>query len=144
MGLCCQLHPLPFHEVINFLAHCSFSPCYIPHVLLEYCGLELSGQGQPPTITRVQRTTAASSAVPMSMATFLGTTWCAGMTIASSSIGKDSHLLGNLVLQCSCSIHCFGVHHGPHCYPVMGLLIFALHLSGSCYGLGIQYARGVV
>ena len=90
-----------------------------------------------PTVVRVRMTTAASSAVPRSKATFSGTIQGAGMTVALSSLGQGSHQLDDLVLQLSCSLHWFSGHHGPCPYLVPGLLIFTLCFSGSYPELGI-------
>ena len=84
--LVASLHPLPLHQVLYSLACCSGSLCLHPHAPSENLWALSCLARATPTDGRFWTTIAASSTAPTSVATFLGTTQCAGMTVASSSL----------------------------------------------------------
>ena len=92
----CTLSPHP-RSSIPLLT--TLAPCTISHTLdWKTVGLGHLASATH-TIVRVWTVIAASSTMPMSVATFPGTIQSAGKTIALSGVGHGSHLLGNLFLQ---------------------------------------------
>ena len=142
MSLCCQVHPIPSLGP-QFLAHCSFSPCLLLHILSEGCGLESSVQGHPYHYDSpddyfcLTHCVHIHNPVPRD---YLGFLYDHCLIWSESG----NHSLGSLVPQLCHSLHWFSGHCGPHPYLVLSLLIFALHLLGSYHELRMQYARGAV
>ena len=77
--------PSPLTPGPQFLAHCSSCTFCQKTVGLSHLSRATH------TVMRVQTTSATSSTVLTSMATFLGTTWGVGMAVASSHLGQASH-----------------------------------------------------
>ena len=122
LGLCCQLHPLPSHWVLDFLAQCFFSPCLLPHIPSEDYGLESSAQGHPYCYRSLDGYCCllCCTKVHGHISGDYSGWWYDYCLICS---GSKQPLTGWSGTSSQPSAKWFGGHCSPSPYPVLGLLI---------------------